>query len=290
MNTAATSPLIDAATLMQCIDDPALRLFDCRFSLAQPEQGRLVYAQGHLPGASYAHLDEHLSAPVLPNTGRHPLPDPVRLAAWLGSQGVDRNTREVVYDDMGGAFAVRLWWLLRWIGLGDEPGQIRVLDGGLQAWIAAGGTLSRDQPHYEDRSFAPNPDDQLWLTTETLQTELNLGRIQIIDARAAERFRGEVEPIDPVAGHIPGAVNLPFTENLDSLGHFCTPDRLRQRFASVIGQYNPTQIIHSCGSGVNACHNLLAMELAGLPGSLLYAGSWSEWIGDSSRPIAAGDS
>jgi thiosulfate/3-mercaptopyruvate sulfurtransferase len=284
MTAATRSPLLDADTLMARIDDPNLRLFDCRFSLAQPELGRCNYASGHLPRAVYAHLDDHLSGSITPTSGRHPLPVPTRLADWLGRCGVDNATDVVVYDDMGGAFAVRLWWLLRW--LGHE--QAAVLDGGLQAWVAAGGTLSADEPATEARLFVPKPDDGLWLNTGELKAELQGDTIQVIDARAPERFRGEVEPIDPVAGHIPGAINLPLSENLDDFGRFLGAAALRKRFADAIGARSPERIAHSCGSGVNACHNLLAMELAGLPGSRLYAGSWSEWIRDPARPVAVG--
>ena len=299
--TAAPSPLIAAETLLRRIDDPALRLFDCRFSLAQPELGQRAYADGHLPGAIYAHLDEHLSGPITAASGRHPLPDPARLAHWLGSCGVDHASTVVAYDDMGGAFAVRLWWLLsQWLGLGERSsersgagqkegvGQVAVLDGGLQGWIAAGGELSTEVPVFEPGAFEPRHNDDRWLDTATLQSMLASNRIQIIDARARERFNGEVEPIDPVAGHIPGAINLPLSENLDGFGRFLRPDQLRERFQAAIGARPPTEIAHSCGSGVNACHNLLAMELAGLHGSRLYAGSWSEWIRDPTRPIATG--
>jgi thiosulfate/3-mercaptopyruvate sulfurtransferase len=285
MTAATRSPLLDADALMERIDDPNLRLFDCRFSLAQPELGRCHYASGHLPRAVYAHLDNHLSGPITPTSGRHPLPAPTRLADWLGRCGVDNQTDVVVYDDTGGAFAVRLWWLLRWLG----HAQAAVLDGGLQAWVAAGGTLSADEPATEARLFVPKPDDDLWLATEELLAEPLGDTIQVIDARAPERFRGEVEPIDPVAGHIPGAVNLPLSGNLDDFGRFLGAAALRKRFTDAIGARSPERIAHSCGSGVNACHNLLAMELAGLPGSRLYAGSWSEWIRDPARPVAVGE-
>lgn len=284
MIAANRSPLIDADTLMARIDAPNLRLFDCRFSLAQPELGRCRYASGHLPGAVYAHLDHHLSAPITPSSGRHPLPDSARLADWLGRCGVDRETDVVVYDDIGGAFAVRLWWLLRWLG----HAYAAVLDGGLQAWIAAGGSLSTVEPTIARGRFVAKPNDRLWLDTPDLVAELEDDRCQVIDARAPERFRGDSEPIDPVAGHIPGAVNLPLSGNLDDFGRFLAPAALRKRFTDAIGARSPERIAHSCGSGVNACHNLLAMELAGLPGSRLYAGSWSEWIRDPARPVAVG--
>ncbi|EGV20201.1 sulfurtransferase [Thiocapsa marina] len=287
MNRAREN-LVDASTLLAGIVDPDLRLFDCRFSLADPDAGRRAYAEGHLPGAAYADLDAHLSSPIGANTGRHPLPDPASLADWLGKCGVSATTRVVVYDDAGGGFAVRLWWLLRWIG----HDRVALLDGGLQAWIAAGGTLTRAVHRHEPAELIARPEDTRWITTEALAAELAAdptgGRLTLIDARAPERFRGEQEPIDPVAGHIPGAINLPLTENLDADGRFLSADRLRERFTRSIGQAPPSSIVHSCGSGVNACHNLLAMELAGLHGSRLYAGSWSEWIRSPERSVATG--
>lgn len=280
--------LVDAPTLLAGIEDPDLRLFDCRFSLADTEAGRRAYAEGHLPGAYHADLDAHLSSPIGPTTGRHPLPDPARLAAWLGDCGVSPRTRVVVYDDVAGGFAVRLWWLLRWIG----HDRVALLDGGLQAWIAAGGALTREIPRHEKRELTASPDDTRWITTESLAAELAADptgdRLTLIDARAPERFRGDREPIDPVAGHIPGAINLPLMDNLDADGRFLSAERLRERFTRAIGQAPPSSVVHSCGSGVNACHNLLAMEIAGLHGSRLYAGSWSEWIRSPERRVATG--
>jgi len=276
--------LIDARTLLSGLQDPDLRLFDCRFSLADPGEGRRAYRDGHLPGAVYAHLDEHLSSPIGPRTGRHPLPDPSRLAAWLGECGVTSQTQVVVYDDVGGAFAVRLWWLLSWIG----HERVALLDGGLQAWIAGGGELIRDKPRYAGGELIPRSDDTRWITTDALVAELAAGQATVVDARATERFRGEQEPIDAVAGHIPGAINLPLTGNLDADGRFLGPAALRERFIGAIGDGSPERIVHSCGSGVNACHNLLAMEIAGLHGSRLYAGSWSEWIRSPDRPVVVG--
>lgn len=284
MQDSPSSNLIDARTLLSRIQEPDLRLFDCRFSLADPGQGRRAYLEGHLPGAFYAHLDEHLSSPIGPRTGRHPLPDPSRLAAWLGGRGMTPRTQVVVYDDMGGAFAVRLWWLLRWIG----HDRVVLLDGGLQAWIAAGGVLAREEPWYALGELIARLDDARWISTDALVVELANHLAIVVDARAPERFRGEQEPIDPVAGHIPGAINLPLTGNLDADGRFLGPAALRERFMQAIGDASPGRIVHSCGSGVNACHNLLAMEVAGLKGSRLYAGSWSEWIRSPERPVAIG--
>jgi thiosulfate/3-mercaptopyruvate sulfurtransferase len=282
--------LMPAPTLRERMRDPHLAIFDCRFSLADTSAGRRAHAAGHLPGAVYAHLDEQLSGPITPATGRHPLPEPARLAGWLQAQGVGDETDVVVYDDQGGAFAVRLWWLLRW--LGHE--RVAVLDGGIGAWRAAGGVLTTTAPEpTAAATLNARPDDSRWLTTDALAAALPTGAVQVIDARAPERFRGEQEPIDPVAGHIPGAINLPFAGNLDANGCFLPAAELRRRFEEALGDDcrgvgGPERVAHSCGSGVNACHNLLAMELAGLTGSRLYAGSWSEWIRDPHRPIATG--
>lgn len=276
--------LVDAQTLASRIDDPAWVPFDCRFNLTDPNWGAAQYNQGHLPGARYAHLDEDLSSPIGPETGRHPLPDPTVLAEKLGRWGVDADTQVIAYDDMGGAFAARLWWLLRW--LGHE--RVALLDGGMPAWIANDGDLAPAVPEPEPRRFAPKRDDSRWLTTAEVYGNLQSRQIQVVDARAPERFRGEMEPIDPVAGHIPRAVNLPLTDNLGQNGRFLPPGQLRKRFLRTLGELPPERVVNSCGSGVNACHNILAMELAGLPGSKLYAGSWSEWIRSPARPVASG--
>ncbi len=259
-------------------------ILDCRFDLADPGKGRRMYAEGHLPGAGFADLDLDLSSPIGPLTGRHPLPDTAKLAEQLGAWGIGADTPVVVYDDQGGAFAARLWWLLRWLGHRD----VRLLDGGIQAWITAGGTLTAEVPHPARRRFEPRPDPRAWVSTTDLVRLLASGRIQVIDARAPARFRGESEPIDPVAGHIPGALNLPLQGNLGEDGRFLPAQLLRERFLAAIGTRDPREVAHSCGSGVNACHNLLAMEIAGLAGSRLYAGSWSEWIRSPDRPVAVG--
>jgi thiosulfate/3-mercaptopyruvate sulfurtransferase len=279
------SPLIDHATLATRIADPKLRVFDCRFSLADTGAGRRAYDEGHLPGARYAHLDEHLSGPITPSTGRHPLPDPERLAAWLGACGVGDETDVVVYDDDGGAFAGRLWWLLRWLG----HDRVALLDGGLQAWQAMGGEMTKTIPTPTPVELTIRRNDDAWVSTERLVSALPSGELQVIDARGAERFRGEEEPVDPVAGHIPGALNLPMTGNLDADGRFLPADVLRRRFLDALGGRASAQVAHSCGSGVSACHNLLAMELAGLVESRLYVGSWSEWIRDPARAVATGN-
>jgi thiosulfate/3-mercaptopyruvate sulfurtransferase len=276
--------LVDPATLHARLGDPDWVVFDCRFALADPAWGRDQYDRDHIPGARYAHLDEDLSSPIGPDTGRHPLPNPASLCEKLGGWGVGNHTQVVVYDDAGGAFAVRLWWLLRWLG---HP-KAAVLDGGLGAWLARGGRLTSEIPSITPRTFSGLADRSLWLSTTAIEESLGTGAFQLVDARAAERFRGEIEPIDPVAGHIPGAVNLPCAGNLATDGTFLPPSVLRRRFTAALGDFAPERMVHSCGSGVNACHNLLAMEIAGLHGSRIYAGSWSEWIRSPLRPVATG--
>ena len=275
--------LIDLETSNAHLDDPAWVVVDCRFSLSDPAAGRRAYAESHVPGARYAHLDEDLSGPIAPATGRHPLPDPARLAQKLGEWGIGNDTQVVAYDDMGGILAAaRLWWLLRWLG----HSACAVLDGGIAAWRRAGLPLTVQQPAVRPRRFEARPDDRLWLTTA--QVEALNGEEILLDARAAARYRGELEPIDPVAGHIPGALNLPTEDNLTADGRFRPAEEQRERFSALLGNRPAAAVVHSCGSGVTACHNLLAMEAAGLRGSRLYAGSWSEWIRDPGRPIVAG--
>lgn len=275
--------LIDVKTLNEHLDDPDWVIVDCRFNLADTETGRRAYAESHLPGARYAHLDEDLSSPITPMTGRHPLPDPVALAKKLGAWGIGNHTQVVAYDDMSGMLAAaRFWWLLRWLG----HSAVAVLDGGLAAWQRAGLPLTAEQPIIKPQTFTAQPDDRLWLTTAQIQ-RLAPDEL-LLDARGAARYRGEMEPVDPVAGHIPGAVNVPTEGHLTDEGCFRPAAELRARFLAAIGDRLPTAVVHNCGSGITACHNLLAMEVAGLSGARLYAGSWSEWIRDPQRPVATG--
>ena len=276
--------LITTDVLARHITDPSWVVIDCRFSLDDPGAGAILYAGRHIPGAHYAHLDRHLSSRITESSGRHPLPDPELLCQRLGEWGVTPQSQVVVYDDAGGVFASRLWWLLRWLG----HTAVAVLDGGWKRWCDDGGGQQKQAPATLPGNYPGKPDNSMWLTTAQLQEELAEGNILLIDARAPERFRGEVEPIDPVAGHIPSAVNHPYQENLNSIGLFKPTDHLRRAFDALIKGYTPQQVVHMCGSGVTACHNLLAMEIAGLHGSRLYAGSWSEWIRDKERPVARG--
>jgi len=256
-------------------------LLDCGFELSDVQAGARAYAQGHLPGAARADLDRDLSAAKNGRNGRHPLPTREAFAATVARWGVRPGVPVVCYDDHGGVYAARAWWMLRWIGH-DE---VAVLDGGRAAWLAAGGTLESAVPTLDDEA-APYPLGPATMPTVAADRLLGLlGRVTVLDARSGERFRGETEPFDPVAGHIPGARNRFHKENLRADGRFRGAPELREAFAP-FGE--PTACVHQCGSGVTACHNLLAMEHAGLTGSALYPGSWSEWCADPARPIARG--
>lgn len=281
-------PLIDAAALRERLAsaEPPV-LLDTSFDLADPSAGERSYAEGHLPGAHYLHLDrdlaDHARVPGAPFRGRHPLPSREAFAATLGRLGIAPSTPVVVYDRQGATFAARAWWMLRWLG----HREVAVLDGGLQAWVAAGGALSRGAPPAPaPASYTPAPALVATVDADTLQQ--GLGGLRQIDARAAERFRGDVEPLDPVAGHIPGALNRPFKDNLGADGRFLPPETLREAFLPLLAGRPAGEVVHQCGSGVTACHNLLAMEAAGLSGAALYPGSWSEWCADPARPVARG--
>ncbi len=260
-------------------------IVDCRFDLANPDSGELAYREGHIPGAVYAHLDRDLSSPITPETGRHPLPNPERFAQRLGEWGVSPTTQVVAYDADTGAIAARLWWLLRWMG----HDSVAVLDGGLRAWREAGLSLSTDTPMREPSRFIAHPNRAAWLSADEVAERVRAGW-RLLDARAPERFAGKVEPIDPVAGHVPGAHNHPFSTNLGPGGRFLSADELRKRYEAVQAGVPDDRTIAMCGSGVTACHLLLAMEAAGKKGARLYAGSWSEWIRDQRREKAIGDS
>jgi len=272
--------LVSADRLTQHLHDPQWVVFDCRFALTRPESGRQAYAKAHIPGARYAHLNEDLSGAVTPGSGRHPLPDPAVLERRLGQWGVDRGKQVVVYDDSFGSMAVRLWWLLRWLG----HDAVALLDGGFPSWAKQGRELSAEIPVVRPAEFHPAPDDSLWVDSGAVLEAVRKNAV-IVDARAEERFSGFIEPLDKVAGHIPGSINSPVEDNLDLRGYFLSAQELRARYASLLQGARPAEVIHMCGSGVTACHNLLALEIAGMPGGKLYVGSWSEWITDPSRPI-----
>lgn len=276
--------LISTETLHQQLKHLDWVIVDCRFSLADTEAGAKSYRHGHIPHARYAHLDDDLSSAITDFTGRHPLPDFALLAKKLGDWGIANTSQVVVYDDAGGAFAGRLWWLLRCMG----HEKVAVLDGGIKQWQQQGLPITTTLPIVKPATFRPYINDAEWLNAIQVQNNLAKKSICLIDARTPVRYRGEQEPVDPVAGHIPGALNRVFQLNLDSNGLFLSAEKLREQFKQLIGNTSPQHVVHMCGSGVTACHNLLAMEHAGLTGSKLYAGSWSEWIRNKNRPVARG--
>ncbi len=268
------SPLIGAAELAARLDDPAWRVADCRWYLGEPERGRAAYAAGHLPGAIYVDLERHLSAPRGP--GRHPLPDLAEFAAAMGRLGIGSDHTVVAYDDRGGAVAARLWWLLRHAGLEAAY----VLDGGLTAWQAEGLPLTADVPRHPPAEFHAGPGAMPTVGRDELRSLL--GEATVLDARSPARYRGDEEPVDPVAGHIPGAVNLPYEGNLGAHQRFLDPHELRARYPA-----GGAPVVVYCGSGVTACHDVLAMEVAGLDRAALYPGSWSDWSA-AGYPVATG--
>ena len=275
--------LVSAAELAR---HPEWRVVDCRHDLSQPALGAQRYAQGHLPGAVHAHLDDDLSGPKTGGNGRHPLPARTAFVAWLQKNGITGDDQVVAYDDAGGAYAARLWWLLRSVG----HTRVAVLDGGLDAWKATGGALTQDLPRHAASTFKPQGTD----ASPTVDVHDVLRNLQareslVLDARGASRYAGVGETIDPVGGHIPGAANRPYMDNLGADGRFKPADALRAEFEAVLGAWQPQQVIAQCGSGVTACHNLLALQVAGLTGARLYPGSWSEWCSDPARPVARGE-
>ncbi len=278
------STVVSTAQLAQHLSDPNWVVIDCRFTLTHTEAGRIAYAHGHIPGARYAHLDEDLSGSKNGANGRHPLPDTQAFAQKLGAWGVDDQTQVVVYDDSFGAIAVRLWWMLRWLG----HDAVALLDGGLPKWQREQLPLTSDVPQVIPKSFVPRVRNDMLADTDAVLNASCTRSALIVDARAEMRFIGEIEPLDPVAGHVPGAKNLPFDDNLALDGTLLPAAELRELYTALLDGKSPEQVIHMCGSGVTTCHNLLAMEIAGLKGGKLYAGSWSEWIADPSRPVAKG--
>lgn len=277
----ARTTLVSTAELAR---HPEWRVFDCRHDLAKPYLGEQQYAQAHIRGALFASLDQDLSAPATGRNGRHPLPDPAIFAAWLGRQGLRPGDQVVAYDAGNGAMASRLWWMLRWLGHDAAA----VLDGGLAKWLQEGREVTAEVPSFAATEYLARPRPEMNADVEFVERRLGAAGMLLLDARAPARFLGEAEPIDPVAGRIPGARNRFNSENLAPDGTFKSADALRAEMLALLGDRDPAAIVHYCGSGVAACHNLLAMEVAGLPGSRLYAGSWSEWIADPRRPQAKG--
>lgn len=282
---ARVSPLTSADELAACSRNSGLRVLDCRFSLQAPEAGRADYEAAHIPGAVYADLDKDLSAPPRPGSGRHPLPDPGKLAKTFGEMGIDPDRHVVVYDDSSGALAARAWWLLRW--LGHE--KVSLLDGGFAAWQRLQMPVESGGVCVPARDFAGTPREEMVLeTSEIVAAREKFGNLLLVDAREVERFCGASEPIDCVAGHIPGALNLPFSENLEASGYWKEPAELRRIWKRVLGSDLSASWAVMCGSGVTACHHVVSAHLAGLREPRLYVGSWSEWIADPERPVATG--
>ncbi len=261
---------------------PAWRIFDCRHDLGKPELGEQLYRQSHIPGARYAHLDRDLSAPKTGKNGRHPLPDPAKFIAWLGAQGLQPGDQVVCYDGGNGAMASRLWWMLRWVG----HDAVAVLDGGFAKWTKEGRPVVADVPEFPATRYPGKVRAEMAVDVGSLAT--HLAATTVVDARAPVRWRGEKEPIDPEAGRIPGSLNRFNSDNLTPEGVHKSAGELKKEFDAVLGGRPASGAVHSCGSGVAACHNLLAMEIAGLKGGRLYAGSWSEWIADPARPRERG--
>jgi thiosulfate/3-mercaptopyruvate sulfurtransferase len=294
MTTSPTeAPLIAAQTFRELLDAThrarhesarALLVVDCRHDLANPAYGRTAWAAGHIPGAVFASTDEDLSAPRGADTGRHPLPTPQAFAAVLGRWGFTASTHVVAYDQGGGVWASRLWWMLRSRG----HGRVQVLDGGLPAWLAAGGALSTEEPVIAPTTVEARDYSGI-ATASEVAAALAARTITLFDARPADRFAGRNETVDPVAGHVPGAISMPCTANLGADQRFLPVDALRGRWAPLAAQGRSAPLVAMCGSGISACHNLLALELAGIDNARLYPGSWSEWITDPSRPVATGE-
>ena len=275
--------LISSDALARHLGDPDFIVVDCRHNLTDPGAGESAYARAHLPGAYFLHLDRDLSGAMTGRNGRHPLPEADRLAATLGRIGIDGSKQVVAYDQNLGMWASRLWWSLHWLG----HHRAAVLDGGVDRWVAEGRPLSSQVPAARAATFVAKPSSPT-VSADEILGHLGDRNMTVLDARAPERFRGDIEPLDPVAGHIPGAINRPYTVNMTAQGTFKAADALRREFEAQLAGRAPGSVVHQCGSGVTACHNLLAMSIAGLHGSRLYPGSWSEWCADPARPVARG--
>ena len=276
--------LISTEDLARHLADPSFVVVDCRHNLVDVNAGERAYATAHLPSARFLHIDRDLSGTKTGANGRHPLPEVAALAVTLGRIGIDSSRQVVAYDQNSGMWASRLWWLLKWLG----HDAVAVLDGGLDKWAKEHRALTAEVPVPRPSRFVAKPPAPIASADEILQ-HLDDGALTVLDARAPERYRGDIEPIDPVAGHIPGAINRSSSENLGPQGTFKPAELLRAEFEARLAGVSPSRIVHQCGSGITACHNILAMAIAGMPGSRLYPGSWSEWCADPARPVARGD-
>ena len=276
--------LIACADLARHLDDPSFIVVDVRHDLAKPDRfGEDAYGQSHIPGAVFAHVDRDLSAPVTGRNGRHPLPSPETAARVFGRLGIGAGKQVIVYDQGSGIFASRLWWMLRWLGHDD----VAVLDGGFAAWTREGRPVEREARTAAATTFVPRR-VRPTVNASGIAASLPRHALVLLDARAAERYRGDVEPLDPVGGHIPGALNRPHSRNVAADGTFRPAGELRAEFDAMLHGRSPGDVVHYCGSGVTACHNILAMTIAGYPLTRLYPGSWSEWCADAKRPVARG--
>ncbi len=278
--------LVQPSELAAHLEDPDWCVLDCQYSLQDPQAGYASYLKGHVPGAIYANLSTVLSGKPTPSSGRHPLPNSSDLADFLSAAGVNSTVQVIAYDSSNGLFASRAWWLLRAMG----HSHVAVLDGGLPAWQGAGLPMTDIIKAREPRHFIGQLQPKDSVSTADVTAGLQQRSIKLVDVRAAERFAGTVEPLDPVAGHIPGAISLPHSESLSADGKFKAPEALRALFSAQLGPQEPDNIVCMCGSGITACHTLLALERAGLTGARLYAGSWSEWCKDPTRPVGTGQS
>lgn len=282
----ALRTLVDVDTLAAHLDDPRWVVLDCRFELTRPTWGEEAFAAGHIPGAQYAHLDRDLAAIPTATSGRHPLPEPETFAALARRWGINEDTQIVVHDQASGVYAARAWWLFRW--LGHES--VAVLRGGLAAWTSSPRTLTVETTTRATGHFVARPQENWIVTVDDVLDSLDSHRLHVVDGRGADRFAGHNETMDPIAGHVPGAVNHPFTNNFAADGTWLPEAELRARWETTLRGRPANEIVTMCGSGVSACLNLLALETLGIQGARLYAGSWSEWVRDPSRPVATGAS
>ena len=277
--------IISAKNLIENINDPNYRLFDCRCDIKDTAYGLEAYNEGHIPGAIFIDVDNDLASEKNSTSGRHPLPNIEDIAYKLSKWGVSDNTQVVIYDDAGGAFASRMWWIMKWLGHAN----VAVLDGGIGSFIAMGHKLTSEYSQTISSNFVPSVDNGMHVDVKEVENvQYQLDRI-LIDARSKERFLGIKDPVDNVCGHVPGAISSPLSLNLNKNGLFRSPEELKLHFSKLLGEIKPENVISMCGSGITACHNLLAMEIAGFTGAKLYVGSWSEWITDPNRPIAKSD-
>ena len=274
--------IISAENLIKSLQDENTLVFDCRCDIKDTTYGIQAYTEGHIPGSIYVNVDTDLASEKTPSSGRHPLPDVHALSEKLSQWGLSSEKQAVIYDDASGAFAGRMWWILKWLG----HKKVAVLDGGLGSYMSTGGKLTTDETIFEKNIFTPNIQSEMVVEiTDVEEAQYKMNKL-IIDARSKERYLGIKDLVDPIAGHVPGAISHPLSLNLNKDGKFRSPEDLKLAFDKIIADTTSENVISMCGSGITACHNILAMEIAGIKGIKLYVGSWSEWITDKSRPIA----